>query len=36
LDKHARRSAALEGAAAHLRANVARLCAEDPEEDEVD
>lgn len=37
VDKHARRSAFLEGrVAAHLRANVARLCAEEPEEDEVD
>ena len=37
VDKHARRSAFLEGrVAALLRANVARLCAEDPEEDEVD
>ena len=35
--KRARRSAYLEGrVAALLRANVARLCAEDPEEDEVD
>lgn len=37
VDKHGRRSAFLEGrVAALLRANVARLCAEDPEEDEVD
>ena len=39
VDKHARRSAFLEGrVAAHLRANVARLCAdaEEPAEDEVD
>jgi len=37
VDKHARRSAFLEGrVAALLRANVARLCAEEPEEDEVD
>ncbi len=37
VDKHARRSAFLEGrVAALLRANVARLCAEEPEEGEVD
>jgi hypothetical protein len=37
VDKQTRRTAFLEGrVAAHLRANVARLCAEDPEEDEVD
>ena len=37
VDKQTRRNVFLEGrVAAHLRANVARLCAEDPEENDVD
>ena len=37
MDKQPRRNVFLEGrVAAHLRANVARLCAEDPEENDVD